>query len=126
MRLGMLLQYSGAPNSLAMDEVLEAERLGYDSVWSGEAYGTDAVTPTAWILARTTQDQGRHRHHADAGAHAGLHGDDGDDPAGAVEQPLPPAASAPPGRRSSRAGTACRSASRWRARANTSRSCARS
>ena len=55
MRLGMLLKYSGAPNSLALDEVLEAERLGYDSVWSGEAYGTDAVTPTAWILARTTR-----------------------------------------------------------------------
>ena len=55
MRLGMLLRYSGASNSLAMDEVLEAERLGYDSVWSGEAYGTDAVTPTAWILARTTR-----------------------------------------------------------------------
>ena len=35
--------------------MLEAERLGYDSVWSGEAYGTDAVTPTAWILARTTR-----------------------------------------------------------------------
>jgi F420-dependent oxidoreductase-like protein len=55
MRLGMLLHYSGAPNSLKMEEVLEAERLGYDSVWSGEAYGTDAVTPTAWILARTTR-----------------------------------------------------------------------
>ncbi len=55
MRLGMLLRYSGAPNSLAMEQVLEAERLGYDSVWSGEAYGTDAVTPTAWILARTTR-----------------------------------------------------------------------
>jgi F420-dependent oxidoreductase-like protein len=55
MRLGMLLRYSGAPNSLKMEEVLEAERLGYDSVWSGEAYGTDAVTPTAWILARTTR-----------------------------------------------------------------------
>src|SRR6266851_3713579 len=55
MRLGMLLHYSSAPNSLKMEEVLEAERLGYDSVWSGEAYGTDAVTPTAWILARTTR-----------------------------------------------------------------------
>jgi alkanesulfonate monooxygenase SsuD/methylene tetrahydromethanopterin reductase-like flavin-dependent oxidoreductase (luciferase family) len=53
MRLGMLLRYHG--DSLALDEVLEAERLGYDSVWSGEAYGTDAVTPTAWILARTTR-----------------------------------------------------------------------
>jgi F420-dependent oxidoreductase-like protein len=55
MRLGMLLRYSGAPNSLQMDQVLEAERLGYDSVWSGEAYGTDAVTPTAWVLACTTR-----------------------------------------------------------------------
>ena len=53
MRLGMLLRYHG--DHLALDEVLEAERLGYDSVWSGEAYGTDAVTPTAWILARTTR-----------------------------------------------------------------------
>ena len=53
MRLGMLLRYHG--DHLALDEVLEAERLGYSSVWSGEAYGTDAVTPTAWILARTTR-----------------------------------------------------------------------
>jgi F420-dependent oxidoreductase-like protein len=53
MRLGMLLRYHG--DHLALDEVLEAERLGYTSVWSGEAYGTDAVTPTAWILARTTR-----------------------------------------------------------------------
>jgi alkanesulfonate monooxygenase SsuD/methylene tetrahydromethanopterin reductase-like flavin-dependent oxidoreductase (luciferase family) len=49
----MLLRYHG--HDLALVEVLEAERLGYDSVWSGEAYGTDAVTPTAWILARTTR-----------------------------------------------------------------------
>jgi F420-dependent oxidoreductase-like protein len=53
MRLGMLLRYHG--HDLALDEVLEAERLGYTSVWSGEAYGTDAVTPTTWILARTTR-----------------------------------------------------------------------
>jgi F420-dependent oxidoreductase-like protein len=49
----MLLRYHG--DHLALDEVLEAERLGYTSVWSGEAYGTDAVTPTAWILARTSR-----------------------------------------------------------------------
>jgi alkanesulfonate monooxygenase SsuD/methylene tetrahydromethanopterin reductase-like flavin-dependent oxidoreductase (luciferase family) len=36
-----------------MDAVLEAERLGYTSVWAGESYGTDAVTPIAWVLART-------------------------------------------------------------------------
>jgi F420-dependent oxidoreductase-like protein len=31
----------------------EAERLGYDSVWAAEAWGTDAVTVLAWIAART-------------------------------------------------------------------------
>src|ERR1700745_1485471 len=36
-----------------MDLVWEAERLGYDAVWCGEAYGTDAVTPVGWILAQT-------------------------------------------------------------------------
>jgi F420-dependent oxidoreductase-like protein len=36
-----------------MDLVLEAERLGFESVWSGESYGTDSVTPVAWVLART-------------------------------------------------------------------------
>jgi F420-dependent oxidoreductase-like protein len=55
MRLGMLLRYTGAPEGPKMEEVLEAERLGYHSVWSGESYGTDAVTPTAWVLARTTK-----------------------------------------------------------------------
>jgi alkanesulfonate monooxygenase SsuD/methylene tetrahydromethanopterin reductase-like flavin-dependent oxidoreductase (luciferase family) len=38
-----------------MDLVLEAERLGYASVWAGESYGTDAVTPIAWVLARTSR-----------------------------------------------------------------------
>ncbi|HUN50451.1 MAG TPA: LLM class F420-dependent oxidoreductase, partial [Candidatus Sulfotelmatobacter sp.] len=32
-----------------------AERLGYDSVWTGESYSSDAVTPVAWVLARTTK-----------------------------------------------------------------------
>src|SRR5437660_3397545 len=36
-----------------METVCEAERLGYDAVWCGEAYGTDAVTPVAWVLAQT-------------------------------------------------------------------------
>ena len=38
-----------------MEHVLEAERLGYHSVWCGEAYGNDAVSPIAWVLARTTR-----------------------------------------------------------------------
>src|SRR3546814_6402493 len=54
LRLGLLLRYKGdAP--LDIDVVLEAERLGFDSVWSGESYSTDAVTPTAWVLSRTTR-----------------------------------------------------------------------
>jgi F420-dependent oxidoreductase-like protein len=53
MRLGLLLRYAGEPGGPRMDLVLEAERLGYTSVWAGESYGTDAVTPIAWVLART-------------------------------------------------------------------------
>ena len=36
-----------------MEMVREAERLGYEAVWCGEAYGTDAVSPVAWVLAQT-------------------------------------------------------------------------
>ncbi|HSE94208.1 MAG TPA: LLM class F420-dependent oxidoreductase [Methylomirabilota bacterium] len=53
MRLALHLSYSGPTFALDMDKVLEAERLGYDSVWTAEAYGSDAVTPAAWIAART-------------------------------------------------------------------------
>src|SRR5918994_7493969 len=53
MRLALTLNYSGAALALDMTKILEAERLGYGSVWSAEAYGSDAVTPAAWIAART-------------------------------------------------------------------------
>jgi F420-dependent oxidoreductase-like protein len=53
MRLALSLNYSGAAMALDVTKVLEAERLGYASVWSAEAYGSDAVTPAAWIAART-------------------------------------------------------------------------
>lgn len=55
MRLGLMLGYSGARYTLPMDLVLEAERLGYHSAWTAEAWGSDAVTPAAWLLARTTR-----------------------------------------------------------------------
>ena len=55
MKLGMFLRLGGAKPSLDMETVLEGERLGFDSVWTGEAYSTDAVTPIAWVLARTTK-----------------------------------------------------------------------
>jgi F420-dependent oxidoreductase-like protein len=53
MRLALNLNYSGASMALDMPKILEAERLGYASVWSAEAYGSDAVTPATWIAART-------------------------------------------------------------------------
>jgi len=56
MRLALSVGYWGmgidADGQLAM--ALEAERLGYDSVWAAEAYGSDAATVLAWLAARTT------------------------------------------------------------------------
>ena len=55
MKLGMLIGYSGRKLDLPMDAIRHAESLGYDSVWTSEAYGSDAVTPATWILANTTR-----------------------------------------------------------------------
>jgi F420-dependent oxidoreductase-like protein len=54
MRLGLVVRFPG-DSGLDMAPVLEAERLGFSSVWVGEAYGTDAVSPVAWMLARTSR-----------------------------------------------------------------------
>lgn len=53
MKLGILLGYSGKQIHIPMDTVKLAESLGYDSVWTAEAYGSDAVTPATWILSQT-------------------------------------------------------------------------
>jgi F420-dependent oxidoreductase-like protein len=55
MRLGIVHGGGAARFSVDMEMVLEAERLGYHSVWTSESYGSDAITPAAWILARTTR-----------------------------------------------------------------------
>ena len=55
MKLGMIIGYSGARMNLPMEAILHAEACGYDSVWTAEAYGSDAITPAAWILANTTR-----------------------------------------------------------------------
>jgi F420-dependent oxidoreductase-like protein len=55
-RLGLMLGYFGfgttAEEQLAL--VQEAERLGYDSAWAAEAYGSDAATILAWLAAQTS------------------------------------------------------------------------
>ena len=54
-RFGLNVGYSGAQLAVDMDLVREAERLGFHSVWTAEAYGSDAVTPLAWIGGQTTK-----------------------------------------------------------------------
>jgi F420-dependent oxidoreductase-like protein len=53
MRLALHLTPAGSALALDLATILDCERLGYDSVWTAEAYGSDAVTPAAWIAART-------------------------------------------------------------------------
>lgn len=55
MRLGMLLRYKGESGGPDMERILEAERLGFESVWTGESWGCDTVTPLTWVLAQTTK-----------------------------------------------------------------------
>jgi len=54
-RFGLNVGYSGAQLAVDMDLVREAERLGFHSVWTAEAYGSDAVTPLAWIGGQTSR-----------------------------------------------------------------------
>src|ERR1700746_3299663 len=53
MKLGLSIGYSKAHLDLPLALVQRAEELGYDSIWSAEAYGTDAVTPLAYLAALT-------------------------------------------------------------------------
>ena len=56
MRLGLNVGYWGlgmGPQD-QLEVVQEAERLGFDSVWAAEAYGSDAATVLAWLAAGTS------------------------------------------------------------------------
>ena len=53
MRLGLNLGYWSGQSTDATALVLEAERLGFDSIWTAEAYGSDGLTPLAWMGALT-------------------------------------------------------------------------
>ena len=55
LKLGLNTGYwaSGPPSPAALAAVKEAERLGFDAIWTSEAYGSDALTPLAWWGAQT-------------------------------------------------------------------------
>jgi F420-dependent oxidoreductase-like protein len=53
-KLGLVLGYWGAHKPANIAELAqEAERLGFDSVWSAESWGSDAFSPLVWIAAQT-------------------------------------------------------------------------
>jgi len=53
MRLGLMMGYAGPQVKFDIPLIQEADRLGYHVVWSAEAYGSDAVSPLAWVGALT-------------------------------------------------------------------------
>jgi F420-dependent oxidoreductase-like protein len=55
MRLGLMLGYWMMGPEDPIDLVLEAERLGFDSVWTAEAYGSDCFSTLCWMGARTSR-----------------------------------------------------------------------
>ncbi|MYQ35420.1 LLM class F420-dependent oxidoreductase [Streptomyces sp. SID4956] len=56
MKLGLSLGYWGARPPEGVPELIAtAEELGFDSVWTAEAYGSDALTPLAWYGSRTSR-----------------------------------------------------------------------
>ena len=55
LKLGLMLGYWAAQPRDDVPLAQQAERLGFDSVWTAEAYGSDAATPLAWIGAQTSR-----------------------------------------------------------------------
>src|SRR5437588_3965249 len=54
LKLGLNVGYwAGGPPDGALPSILEAEQLGFDSTWTAEAYGSDALIPLAWWGAST-------------------------------------------------------------------------
>jgi len=55
MKLSLMLGYSGAQLDIPVKLVQRAEELGFHSVWTAEAYGSDAITPLAYLAAVTSR-----------------------------------------------------------------------
>ena len=55
MKLGIGAVPFGPKVSINLDLIRRAEELGFDSAWTAEAYGNDAVSTAAWVLAKTTR-----------------------------------------------------------------------
>jgi len=55
MKLSLMLGYSGAQLDIPVARVQRAEELGFHSVWTAEAYGSDAITPLAYLAAVTSR-----------------------------------------------------------------------
>jgi len=55
LKIGLTVGYSGATPEDHAELALEAERLGYDSIWTAEAYGSDVFVPLSFIGARTSR-----------------------------------------------------------------------
>jgi alkanesulfonate monooxygenase SsuD/methylene tetrahydromethanopterin reductase-like flavin-dependent oxidoreductase (luciferase family) len=56
MKLALVAGYWGAgPPAGVEEQIALAEELGFDSVWTAEAYGSDALTPLAWWGSRTAR-----------------------------------------------------------------------
>ena len=56
LKIGLQLGYWQAqPPEDLIGVAREAERIGYDSIWTAEAWGSDAFTPLAWIGSHTSR-----------------------------------------------------------------------
>ena len=55
MKLGIGLGYSPSKLKIPMDDILFAEKMGFDSVWAAESYGSDAVSVASYVLAQTSK-----------------------------------------------------------------------
>ena len=55
MKLGIGAVGFGPKVNIDLERIRHAEALGFDSAWTAEAYGNDAVSTAAWVLANTTR-----------------------------------------------------------------------